>query len=29
MCVFRVETDGLIGTTRVEFVRDEPQSQSG
>jgi hypothetical protein len=23
-CVFRLETDGLIGTTRVEFVRESP-----
>jgi hypothetical protein len=29
MCVFRLETDGLIGTTRVEFVRDAPRSQPG
>jgi hypothetical protein len=25
-CVFRLQTDGLIGTTRVEFVRDSPAS---
>ncbi len=26
MCTFRLETDGLIGTTRVEFVRESPPS---